>query len=259
MTTTPRPKTDLCRFTSDSIFVRSADLVEELMGQVSFTEMILFHLTGRRPSAGETKVVDAVLVSLMEHGLTPSAIATRLVAHSSPEALQAAVAAGLLAVGSQFVGTTEDAAKLLEEIAVAPGGMAQAASAIAQRHRAERRAMPGFGHHLHKPDDPRTPRLLDIARKEGVAGRHVEALQALAAAVDKAAGRHVTVNLTGAVAAVLTDLGLPSRCLRGIALISRAAGLVGHVKEEQESPSARFIWELVEDNVEHGTHLDAPD
>ena len=246
-----RPATQLCRHTNDAIYIRDASLVDDLIGRLSFTEMFFFHLMARRPTAAETALLDAVLVTLMEHGLTPSAIAARMVALSSPEATQAAIAAGLLAVGSQFIGTIEDSARLLIEIAAAPDGVEAAAAGTVARFRTDKKLLPGFGHHLHRPDDPRTPRLLELAREHGFAGRYVNALLVLAAAVDKAANRHITINATGAVGAILAELGVPLSAIRGIAVVSRAAGLVGHVQEELTEPVGRFIWDLAEHEVEH--------
>jgi citrate synthase len=190
-------------------------------------------------------------VTLMEHGLTPSSIAARMVAISSPEAPQAALAAGLLAVGSQFIGTIEDSARLLVEIADAPEGAQQRAQTIVKTYREERRLLAGFGHHLHRPDDPRSPKLIAVAREHGFGGRYIEALLTLASAVDAAAGRHITINATGAIGAILLELGIPLAAVRGIAIVSRAAGLVGHIQEERERPIARFIWDLAEREIEH--------
>jgi citrate synthase len=237
--------TSIATHTPDDIYVRDKSLCRELIGKVSFTEMIFFQCLGRMPSPSETTVVEACLVALMEHGLTPSALATRLTYSSAPEAMQAAVAAGLLSVGSLFVGTVEGCAALLSRI-VAADDTAGAARAIAEAHRTERRPLPGFGHNLHKPDDPRSIRLFDIARENGVAGAHIDAALALSAAVDDIYGKHITINATGAIAACLGDCGVPADIMRGFALITRCAGLVGHVREEQEKPSMRAIWEAAE-------------
>lgn len=244
-----QPETRLCHYTNDAIHVRDKDLVEDLIGKVDFTEGLYFLIFGRMPERAERRIVDAVLVTLMEHGMTPSAIATRMVYGSGPEALQAGVAAGLLAVASQFVGTMELAAGNLRALVAAGGGMEAAARRLAEEYRAAKKPMPGFGHHLHKPDDPRTPKLLALAEAEGVPGKHIRALRTLAAAVDRAAGRHITVNATGAIAAVLSEIGVEPEIMRGLALISRSAGLVAHIREEQKNPSLRAIWEAVEDAV----------
>jgi citrate synthase len=225
-----------------SITVRGEDLCA-LIGELTFTEMIWLQMIGTRPSAAQVAVVDACLVALIEHGLTPSAIAARLVYSSAPEAMQGAVAAGLLGVGGQFVGTAEGCAVLLARIAAAADPAAEAARVVAEP---QHRALPGFGHDIHKPDDPRTPRLLAVAHASGLAGKHVRALELLSAALDRAKGKHITINATGAVAALLADAGAPPEILRGFALIARCAGLVGHVHEEQHAPAMRSMWAAAE-------------
>jgi citrate synthase len=240
------PVTRLCTHTLTSLHYREADLVEDLMGKKTFTEVMLMQILGRAPRPVDMRIADVVLIVLMEHGLTPSAIATRLIYRSAPENLQGAVSAGLLAVGSSFVGTMENCARLLDRI-LAAGDPEAEALAIARQHRADRQAMPGFGHHLHKPVDPRAYKLLELARAEpDLAGRHVRALGMLSRAVDEVAGRPITINATGAVAALLGEIGVPTSVMRGFAVISRAAGLVAHIVEEQQSPSGRFIWDTIE-------------
>ncbi|NCF26687.1 MAG: citryl-CoA lyase [Gammaproteobacteria bacterium] len=243
-----KPTTRLCTHSTDAITVRGADLVDELIGELSFTEMTYFAITGRRPTPAQTRILDAVLVTLMEHGLTPSAIATRMIYGSTPESLQAGVSAGLLAVGSVFVGTMEGCAGLIERILAAPDGEATARE-IADEYRSARKPIPGFGHHMHKPDDPRTPKLFALAESEGVPGHHIAALRTLSAAVDERFGKHITVNATGAIGALLGEIEIPTAIMRGIAVISRSAGLVAHIAEEQQTPSMRYMWDLVEENV----------
>jgi citrate synthase len=159
--------------------------------------------------------------------------------------MQGAVAAGLLGVGGRFVGTVEGCAQLLARIAKASDLAAEAAAVVAEAEG----PLPGFGHDTHKPDDPRTPRLFAVARTRGVAGRHVAAIEALSQALDAAKLRHITINATGAVAAVLADAGIPIEIMRGFALIARCAGLVGHIHEEQRDPAMRSIWEAAEKAV----------
>jgi citrate synthase len=244
-----KPTTKISHHTSDAIYVRGASLVDELIGKLTFTEMMYFQLIGARPTPAQAKILDAVLVTLMEHGLTPSVIAARLIYDSCPEAIQAAVAAGILGVGSTFVGTMEGCAKNLEEILSAPEGEQARARAIAVRFRAEKKPIPGFGHPHHRPDDPRSPRLIAVAEAAGVPGNHIRALKLLAAEVDAASGRHLTINATGAIAALLGEIGVPQEVMRGIAVVSRAAGLVGHIREEQLEPSARLMWDVVAENI----------
>lgn len=241
--------TKIAHHTTDAIYVRGASLVDELIGELTFTEMMYFQLLGARPTPAQAKILDAVLVTLMEHGLTPSTIVSRLIYDSCPEAVQAAVAAGLLGVGSTFVGTMEGCAANLEEILSAPEGEAARARAIAQWVRGAKQPIPGFGHPHHKPDDPRSPKLLALAEAAGVPGRHIRALRLLAAEVDAAWGRHLTINATGAVAALLGEIGVPREVMRGIAVVSRSAGLVGHIREEQLDPAARQMWDAVAERI----------
>ncbi len=248
-------KTAIATHDNDTITIRGRNLVEELIGKVTFTEMAFLQIRGRMPTATEKAIWDMVLVTLMEHGFTPSVIATRMIAMSSPEASQSAVAAGILAVGSQFVGTTELAAELLEKLVSDPEGIEAAALRTAKEYRAAKRALPGFGHHLHKPDDPRTPRIFEVAHEAGVPGQHIEALQILSKHVDAVSGRHITINATGAIAAVLCEIETPPQLMRGLSVISRAAGLVGHIEEERAHPTGRGLWDLVEHSVEYTEQL----
>jgi citrate synthase len=240
--------TAIATSTVEDVFIRGKSLCKELLGKLTLTEMLFFQMLGRTPTAQQTRIVDASLVALMEHGLTPSALATRLVYSSSPEAMQAAVAAGLLAVGSRFVGTMDECGRLLARIAAGAAGASpdEEARRIAAEHQAAGQPVPGFGHPLHKPDDPRAIRLLALAREEELAGAHVAAVEALGRAVDQAFGKHVPLNATGAIAAVLADCGVPHEILRGFAIIARCAGLVGHVHEEQHKPAMRTIWEAAD-------------
>jgi citrate synthase len=243
------PTTALAASNRDRIIVRDKDLMADLIGKLSFTEMAIFLILGRMPSAAETKIVDAVMVTLMEHGLTPSALATRFVHFSAPEAMQGAVAAGLLAVGSNLVGTMEGMARNLQEIVADPAGVDAACRRIARAHHDANRAIAGFGHPIHRPDDPRSPRLIAVAEEAGVKGTYIAALRVLAREVDAAYGRHLTINATGAIGAVLSEIGVPWNLMRGFAIISRAAGLVAHVHEERNQPAAPTMWHLCEESI----------
>ena len=248
--TTRKPKTHLCKHFNDAIYYRDANLVDDLIGKKSFMEVTFRQILGRDASRIEIELIEAVMIAIMEHGFTPSAIAARSIYMSSPENLQAGVAAGLLGVASQFVGTMENCATLLEELVRIPADRrAAAAREIVERHRAERRHVPGFGHHLHRPDDPRAARLLGLFKEKGAAGPFHDALQTLSKAVDEVHGKHLTINATGAAAAIFAELGIPVRVMRGFAIISRAAGLVAHLAEEQREPTGRYIWDLVDHDI----------
>ena len=240
-------ETKLATHKLDAIFLRDKNLVDDVIGKMSFTEAMFYHIVGTSPTRGQTAVLNAVLVTLMEHGLTPSAISTRLTYLSAPEAMQSAIAAGLLNVGGQFIGTMENTATLLAKIHSDPAGVEASCQQIVQQHKDAGKHMPGFGHHLHRPDDPRSPKLFAIAAAyEDIDQRPISTVKALGAVVDKIYGKHLTINATGATAAVLLGAGIPARIMRGFAVISRAAGLVAHVMEEQETPTGRAIWDLVD-------------
>ncbi|ASL48784.1 Citrate synthase 2 (plasmid) [Burkholderia sp. AD24] len=244
-----RPFTRLCAHTLTSLHYGDANLVDDLLGKKTFTEVLLMQILGRPVRAVDVRIADAVLVVLMEHGLTPSSIATRLVYMSAPENLQGAVASGLLAVGSQFVGTMENCSRVLDHLMLAEDPF-QEALAIAREHKEKRQAIPGFGHHLHKPVDPRAYKLLELGNAEPeLRGQKIATLEMFSEAVDEVFERPITINATGAVAALLGELGVRTEVMRGFAVISRSAGLVAHITEEQASPSGRFIWETVEEAI----------
>lgn len=233
MTTAMQPHTSIAYSTRTSIHVREHDLVNELIGRIGFVEMMLLNLLGHRPSHQQVAVVEAVMVTLMEHGLTPSAIAARLIYSSAPEAIQGAIAAGILAAGSNMLGTLENSAILLEDLVAAPAGVEARASEIVREAHGRGERLPGFGHMDHRPDDPRPFRHFEIAAELGLPGRHVAALKVLARIVDEVHGRHVTINASASMAALLCEVGLPREIYRGIAVVTRAAGLLAHIHEEQ--------------------------
>jgi citrate synthase len=215
------PKTQIATSDEQSITVRGHDLVDDLMGKFSFTEFVYFLICHRFPTPGETQV---------------------------------AMAAGLLAVGSVFVGTMEGCGELLKRGLDRGGDLDAYCRDTVGEFRARKKAMPGFGHPIHKPDDPRVPRLFQIAGECGVKGDYIALLKRMSAELDRQAGRHLTINATGAIAALLLEIGLPPEIMRGIAVVSRAGGLTGHIVEERETHSGRHIWGL----VEHAIPYDEP-
>jgi citrate synthase len=218
--------------TRERIVVRGKDLPGEILGTLNLGDMAYFELTGKVPDAKQSKLFNAMAVTLVEHGVTPSALAARLTYLGAPEAMQAAVAAGLCGLGSVFVGSMEGCAKLLFE-AVRDG---KDANAIV----AENKRIPGLGHHLHKPIDPRAKRLFELARETGFYGRYCELIEALGKA------KNLVVNATGAIGALACELGLDWRAVRGIGVMARAVGLVGHLLEESRQPMAETVWHQVE-------------
>jgi len=252
-----QPKTHLCKHYEDAIYYRDLNLVDDVLGKRGFMDIATRQITGRDMTRAEIDLIEAVMVAIMEHGFTPSAIAARSIYMSSPENLQAGVAAGLLGVASQFVGTMENCADLLAAIVAVPAAGREAeARRIVEGSRQARRPLPGFGHHLHRPDDPRAARLLELQRERGLAGEAAAALALLSKVIDETYGRHMTINATGAAAAIFSDLGIPVTVMRGFAIISRAAGLVAHLAEEQKEPSGRYIWDLVDHDIPFAGEVD---
>jgi len=230
------------------IVIRGHDLAEELLGRVTFTEMVFLVIAGRMPTPTETRVLDAVLVTLVDHGLTPSALAARLTYAVAPEAVQAAVAAGLLGAGSKLLGSMEETGSLLtridEEVAAGEDATLAIERVVAEYRKAGRR-LPGLGHPVHRGGDPRTQRLFAIATEAGVGGRHIARAKQLEEAAERALGRRLPLNATGAIAALLLELGIPWHIHRGFALISRTAGLVAHIDEERKAPITPAVNSLL--------------
>jgi citrate synthase len=193
---------------------------------------------------------NALAVTLVEHGMTPSAIASRLTYYGAPESLQGAVAAGLLGIGDRFGGSIEEAARTLQE---ALGGsdkgadLTQLAQQIVTTHKERKRPIAGLGHPVHKPVDPRAEKLFALAAEHGFSGRFVGLMKAISAEAQRAHGRDLPVNATGAIGAIASELDIPWRVSRGLAVMARAIGLVGHIQEELQEPLAAEIWSRIEE------------
>jgi hypothetical protein len=166
---------------ADTILVRGRDLAGDLMGTISFSDHFWLLVTGAMPPAGQRRVLDATLVAIAEHGLVPSVVASRMTLAAAPEALQGAVAAGILGCGSVVLGSSEAAGRFYAEIGTAADrdGLDSAVRAVVGQYRAAHKAIPGYGHPLHKGYDPRARRLFEVAGEAGCAGRHVEIAQAV--------------------------------------------------------------------------------
>jgi citrate synthase len=248
--------TDIAGHDTHRIWIRGMDLTSDVLGKLTFAEMIFLLIGGRIPDVQERRLVDAILVSLVEHGLTPSVLAARLTYSGAPESLQGAVAAGLLGVGSRVLGSMEECGRLLTRIAddVSSGTpRTDAVGAVVDEYRRDHKRLPGIGHAIHTDGDPRAPRLFTIARECGKHGAFLETLQELAAVAEARTGRRLPINVTGAVSAILLELGVPWQLHRGFALISRSAGLVAHVGEEMTRPITPALRKLVSDGTANGT------
>lgn len=252
---------------ADRITLLGQDLAADLMGKVSFGELALWLVTLRRPAPGEVRVFEAVLVALADHGFTPTAMAARLTYLSAPDSVQGALAAGLLGGGARFLGVTEDTGAFLAEALAGVSGPlpsdeagwdALALSAVT-RARAAGSLIPGLGHHVHKQGDPRTPALIRIADEEGLRGPHLRLFEAVGRVHPQVLGRTLPLNGAGVCGAALADLGLPVSLLRGFALLARAAGILGHLAEEQRRPLGMDMFLTVERNAVYVPPDSAPD
>src|SRR5882724_4709542 len=193
-----------------TILVRGRDLTQDLIGRIDFTEHFWLLLTGTLPTAAQRRILDATLVAIAEHGLVPSVQVGRMTLAAAPEALQGAVAAGILGCGSVVLGSSEAAGQFFAAIAArmtAGDTVTAAATTVIQDHRAGRRAIPGFGHPLHKSFDPRAQRLFDIAGEVGSAGKHVEIARQVERLLPELMGKPLALNVSGAIPAVLLDAG----------------------------------------------------
>lgn len=241
--------------TPDVITVAGRNLVDELIGRTTFTDMIGLVTTGAEFSAGHRAMMDALLVTFTDHGVTPSSMAARLTLLGAPEAMQAAVAAGLCGAGSRFLGTLENSAReLATTVAAHPDeDVAQLASIVVDAAEQTDRAVIGIGHPEHKHVDPRVPRLLEIADQHDLRGRCTALLLALPGEVQARRGRLLPVNAAGLAGALLADMGYSPSFARGIALISRTAGLVGQLLDEETSNDARALWDRERNRSLHET------
>ena len=220
-----------------SITVRGRDLTADLMGRLSFTEYFHLLASGREPTEDERYFLDLLLVAIAEHGLMPTNVAARMTLAADPDSLQGAVAAGILGAGPVVLGTSEECARLLEQTLADGSDPAEVVKGM--------RRVPGFGHPVHKPVDPRAERILELADERGISGEHV----ALARQFHKAVG--LTMNVSMPIAAVLLDLGYPASFAKAIPILARTASLLAHLAEEQEQPIGFDLARAAEEAAEY--------
>ena len=245
-------KTAIAAADAAGVNVRGRDLVGDLMGRLTFTEFFYLLMTGREPSADQRFFLDLLLVAIAEHGLVPTAVAARMTYDAAPESLQGAIAAGILGAGTVVLGTAELCGRALTEaISRVDAGAdpAKAVEAVVADIRTRGEKMPGFGHPLHKPVDPRAERILALAKERRVARRHVVLAREFAPAVERAWGRQLPMNVSMAIAAVLLDLDFPGAMVKAVPLLARTAGLLAHLAEEQERPIGFIMAAAAEDAI----------
>lgn len=247
------------------MYLLGHDVANELMGEVEFGELGLWLMTQERPTRQQSRVFNAVMAALADHGFTPTAIAARMTLYSAPESMQGALAAGLLGGGSRFLGVTEDTGKYLHDALAEARNAGQEASTdeqflelartVVKRTRAAGEFVPGLGHPVHKQGDPRTPALMRIAKEEDVYGDHLRLFSAIGDVAPEIMGKNLPLNGAGVCGAALADLGVPLQLLRGAVLLARCAGLLGHLGEEIKNPIGPDIYRTVDRNA----HYVSPD
>jgi len=237
------PVTHISQAYPDRVEVRGRDLSGELMGRLSFTEYFHLLVTGQEPSEEQRFFLDLVLVALAEHGMMPTNVAARMTLAADPQALQGAVAAGILGVGPVIVGTAAECARLLES--------GEEPLEAARRIHAAGEKVPGFGHPIHKPVDPRAERILELADERGVSGAGVARARALRDAVAEVWGKPLPMNVSMAIAAVMLDLDFPAAAIEAVPILARTAGLLAHLAEEQENPLGFLLAGQAEEAVEY--------
>ena len=233
------PRTAICTSDAHTIVVRGRDLSKQLIGKIGFVDHFFLLLTGELPSAGQAAVLNATLVAIAEHGLVPSVQAARMTFAAAPDALQGAVASGILGCGSVVLGSSETAGRMYAEIAarMAQGsGIDDAALAVMTEWRAASKSIPGYGHPLHKERDERVNALFDVARAAGTDLGYVAIAEAAERALPEVLGKPLKLNVSGAIPAVLLGAGFPVQALKGVPILARTAGLIAHLFEEMKQP-----------------------
>jgi citrate synthase len=228
--------TRISRAHPDRVEVRGRDLTTDVMGRLGFTEYFHLLLTGREPTEEEAFFLDLLLVSIAEHGLMPSNVAARMTLAADPGSLQGAVAAGILGAGPVVLGSSEECARLLARGVESGGEPAAVARDIARSTHEAGGRVPGFGHPVHRPVDPRAERILELADERGVSGPNVALARALREAVAETWGKPLPMNVSMAIAAVLLDLGYPPEVAKAVPILARTASLLAHLAEERERP-----------------------
>jgi citrate synthase len=235
------PATRISQAYPDRVEVRGRDLAGELMGRLSFTEYFHLLLTGEEPTDAQRYFLDLLLVSIAEHGLMPTNVAARMTLAADPESLQGAVAAGILGCGPVILGTSEECARLLES--------AREPLEVARELHAAGGKVPGFGHPVHKPLDPRAERILELADERGVSGPNVARARAFRDAAHEVWGKPLTMNVSMPIAAVMLDLGFPAAAVKAVPILARTASLLAHLAEEQKRPLGLVLAAAAEEAV----------
>lgn len=229
------PKTAITKVEPNKLLLRGYR-IDELIGNISFSQGVFLTIKGELPSEKEAKMIDAMLVSSIDHGVTPpSCLSARTIA-SAGAPLNAALAGGMLAISKHHGGAIEDCMQLIQEAVRRKKQMKKTdhemAALLVREYKDKNRRFPGFGHRIHTKD-PRTIKLFQIASELGVAGENVGMAKAIEEAMEKESGRPLPINVDGAIAALLCEMNFPPKLANAFFMLARFPGLVAHVYEEQ--------------------------
>jgi len=210
--------------------------IDELMGRITFAQAVFLAIKGELPGENEARMIDAMLVSSVDHGVTPpSCLAARTIA-STGSPLNAALAGGILAISRYHGGAIEHSMKVMEEAVRRKREMNKSheemAAVIISEYKEKNKRLPGFGHRIHT-QDPRTIKLFQIASDLGIAGEYVGMARAIEDAMEQGRGKRLPINVDGAIAALLCEMDFPPQLANAFFILARIPGLVAHVFEEQ--------------------------
>jgi citrate synthase len=211
--------------------------IDELMGRITYAQGVFLAIKGELPSEGEAQMLDAILVSSVDHGVTPPSCITARTLASTGNPLNAALAGGILAISRHHGGAIEESMRLLLEAVrrknESKASSQQIASIMVKEYADKHQRLPGFGHRIHTRD-PRTPKLFQIASDLGIAGEYVEMAKALQDAIGESTGKELPINVDGGIAAVLCEMDFPPELANAFFIMARIPGLVAHVYEEKK-------------------------
>ncbi|MCM2534254.1 citryl-CoA lyase [Neobacillus pocheonensis] len=241
---------------SDAIYIHGYDLTEDLIGKITLADMAFIGATHRKPTQTESLMLNACMVAVCEHGFTPSSISARLTYLGAPEAVQAAVAAGLLGAGTVYLGAMEHTAQMLQEGWKTFGineNVEVVASQIINDRKEKNLQFPGFGHPIHRPVDPRTIKLFSMADELGISGKNIALIKEIHRQLIEQKGKEITLNAAGAIGAITSDMNLHYSIVKSFAVAARAVGLIAHIVEEIEvgrkESTAQKLYDFIEENT----------
>jgi len=210
--------------------------IDELIGNISFSQAVFLAINGELPSEKQAKMIDAMLVSSVDHGVTPPSCLTARTIASAGAPLNAALAGGILAISKHHGGAIEDCMKMIQGAVRRKRDTNETEGEIAailiKEHKGRNKRLSGFGHRIHTRD-PRTIKLFQIASDLGIAGEHVGMAKAIEDAMEQDSGKKLPVNVDGAIAALLCEMNFPPELANAFFMLARLPGLVAHVYEEQ--------------------------